>query len=78
MRETGSFLARSSKNQPGLKIFFVLYYEKIYPVQKRIEGRSEIVFPHFFKFQRLILQLLLFECVLFEYFHSLPVSPKAF
>ena len=46
---------RFSKNEPGLKIFFVLYREKIYPVHKRTESGPEKVFHYFFDFQRLVL-----------------------
>ena len=35
MRETGSFLVNCPQNEPGLKIFLLLYDEKIYAAHKR-------------------------------------------
>ena len=46
---------RFSKNEPDLKIFFVLCREKIYPVHKRTESGPEKAFHYFFDFQRLVL-----------------------
>ena len=48
MRDTFQLLAHL-----GLKIFFSLFDQKMYPVHKRTEGRLEIVLYCFFKFQRL-------------------------
>ena len=56
MRDTFQLLAHL-----GLKIFFSLFDQKMYPVHKRTEGRLEIVLYCFFKFQRLAFYLFMFE-----------------
>ena len=45
--------ARSSKNEPSLKISFSLYDEEMFPVHTRTESGLETAFYYFFKFQRL-------------------------
>ena len=50
LREADSLLPHIDiQNEPGLKIFFSLYDEKLYPVHKRTESRPEIAFYNFFK-----------------------------
>ena len=56
MEKTGSLLAHLGcpKSDPDLKIFLVLFDEKIYTVHKRTVSGSEIAFYYFFKFQTLV------------------------
>ena len=55
MREIGSLLAHLGVPKPRrLKIFFVLYDVKIYPVHKETLSGAEIAF-YFLRFQRLVL-----------------------
>ena len=62
--------SRCSKNEPGLKIFFVLYDKKMFPVHRRTKSRTEIISYHVFNFQILVLQLNIFDCVLFKCLNS--------
>ena len=67
---------RCSKNEPGLKIFLVLYDEKNHTFHKGTQSEPERAFYYFFKFlRRLVLHFYFIECFIFEYFYSLLVWP---
>ena len=58
-------LPRFSKNEPGLKIFLVLYYKKNYPGQK-----EPLIIYILFVSESILLNV--FECIIFGYFHLAP------
>ena len=70
MTETGSLLAHLGipKYKSGLKIFFVLYNEKMYPVHKQSEGGPEIAGYYFFIPEAGVI-IAFFGSTIFKYFH---------
>ena len=60
---------RSSKKEPGIKTFFILYDKRMYLVHKQTENQAEVAFYHFFISQRVVLQT--FKCI-----HLVPVYPQ--